>query len=141
MGELLHAEQIPSCPHTPITSSLPHMPSLSFPVLVGKWWPQWIPEPYPSSRTQNAPSLAFNAAGENATHVLGDPEYTKPSAFLSFSMGGATNYLLGAAMVRHFCRGGIDSFHPEALSRCLSRVSRGHRLISFQIEWFDLLVV
>ena len=67
-------------------------------------------------RTENAPSLAFNAAGENATHVLGDPEYTKPSAFLSFSMGGATNYLLGAAMVRHCFSGSIHSFHLEALS-------------------------
>ena len=61
--------------------------------------------------------------------------------FWPSSRGGATNYLLGAAMVRHFCSGSIRSFHPEGLSRCLSWVSRGHRLISFQIDWFDLLVV
>ena len=57
---------------TPLsTSSLPHMPALSLPVLLGKWWPQWIPEPSPSSRAQNAPSLASSAAGENAMHVTG----------------------------------------------------------------------
>ena len=51
---------------TPQSPALTHMPALSFPVLLGKWWPQWIPEPFPSSRVQNAPSLAFNDAGENA---------------------------------------------------------------------------
>ena len=61
--------------------------------------------------------------------------------FWASSRGGATNYLLGAAMVRHFCSGSIHSFHLEALSRCLSWDSRGQRLISFQIDWFDLLVV
>ena len=34
----------PFAPH-PVTSSLSHMPALSFPVLLDKWWPQWIPEP------------------------------------------------------------------------------------------------
>ena len=57
--------------------------------------------------------------------------------FWASSRGGATNSLLGAAMVRHFCSGSISSFHLEALSRCLSWDSRGKRLISFQI---DLLV-
>ena len=61
--------------------------------------------------------------------------------FWASSRGGATNYLLGAAMVRHFCSGSICSSHLEGLSRCLSWDSRGHRLISFQIDWFDLLVV
>ena len=87
LGEVLHEELVPSCSHTPATSSLPHMPALSFPVLLGKWWPQWIPKPSPSSRAQNAPSLASNVAGENATHVSGDPVYTEPSAFLSFLQG------------------------------------------------------
>ena len=68
----------------PVTSSLPHMPALSFPVLLGKWCCQWIPGPSSTSRAQNALSLASNAAGENATHVLGDPGYTETSAFLSF---------------------------------------------------------
>ena len=120
LGEVLHAELVPSCSNTPATSSLPHMPAVSFPVLLGKWWPQWITEPSPSSRAQTAPSLASNAAWENATHVSGDPGYTELSAFLSFSMAGATNCLLGAAMVRHFCSGTIHSFPLEALSRCLS---------------------
>ena len=71
LGEVLHAELVPSCSHTPVTSSLPHMPALSLPVLLGKWWPQWIPEPFPSSRAQNAPSLTSSAAGENAMHVSG----------------------------------------------------------------------
>ena len=61
--------------------------------------------------------------------------------FWASSRGGATNYLLGAAMVRHFCSGSIRSFHLEALSRCLSWVSRGQRLISFHIDWFDLLAL
>ena len=87
LGEVLHAKLVPSCSHTPVTSSLPHMPALSFPVLLCKWWPQWIPKPSPSSRAQNAPSLASNVAGENATHVSGDPVYTEPSAFLSFLQG------------------------------------------------------
>ena len=60
--------------------------------------------------------------------------------FWASSRGGATNCLLGAAMVRHLCSGSIHSFHLESLSRCLSWVSRGHMLISFQIDWFDLLV-
>ena len=120
LGEVLHEELVPSCFHTPVTSSLPHMPALSFPVLFGKWWPQWIPETPPSSRAQNAPSLASSAAGENATPVSRDPGYSEPLAFLSFSMGGDTNCLLGAAMVRHFCCGTIHSLHLEALSRCLS---------------------
>ena len=38
---------------------------------------------------------------------------TKPSAFLSFSMGGATNCLLGAAMVRHFCSGVLSTWRPS----------------------------
>ena len=87
LGEVLHAEQIPSCSHTPVTSSMPHMPALSFPVLLDNWWPQWIPEPSSSSRAQNAPSLASNAAGENATHVSGNPVYILTSAFLSFLQG------------------------------------------------------
>ena len=120
LGEVLHAELVPSCSHTPVTWSLPHMPALSFPVLLGKWWPQWIPEPPSSSRAQNAPCLASNAAGENATPVSRDPGYSEPSTFLSFSMGGDTNCLLGAAMIRHFCCGTIHSLHLEALSRCLS---------------------
>ena len=120
LGEVLHEELVPSCFHTPVTSSLPHMPALSFPVLLGKWWPQWIPETPPSSRAQNAPSLASSAAGENATPVSRDPGYSEPSTFLSFSMGGDTNCLLGAAMIRHFCCGTIHSLHLEALSRCLS---------------------
>ena len=124
-----------------VTSSLPHMPALSVPVLLGKWWHYWIPEPSPSSRAQNAPSLASNAYGENATNVSGDPGNKEPSAFLSFSMGGATNCLLGAAMVRHFCSGTKSSFHLEALSRCFSWENRDQKLISFQIDWFDLLVV
>ena len=73
LGEVLRAEMVPSCSHTPVTSSLPHMPALSFPVPFGKPLPQWIPEPSPSSRAQNAPSLASNAAGEYAMHVSGDP--------------------------------------------------------------------
>ena len=76
LGEVVHADLVPSCSHSPVTSSLPHMPALSFPVLFGKWWPQWIPEPSPSPRAQNAPSLASNAAGENAMQVSGDPGYT-----------------------------------------------------------------
>ena len=120
LGEVLHAELVPSCSHTPLTRSLPHIPALSFPVLVGKWWPQWIPELPSSSRAQNAPFLASNAAGENATPVSRDPGYSEPSTFLSFSMGGDTNCLLGAAMIRHFCCGTIHSLHLEALSRCLS---------------------
>ena len=87
LGEVLHAELVPSCSHTPVTSSLPHMPALSFPVLLGKCWLQWIPEPYPASRAQNATSLASSAAGENATHVSVNPGYTEPSAFLSFLQG------------------------------------------------------
>ena len=86
LGEVLHAELVPFCSQTPVTSSLLHMPALSFPVLL-KWWPQWIPEPSPSSRAQNAPSLASNAAGENATHVSGNPVYILTSAFLSFLQG------------------------------------------------------
>ena len=78
---------VASCSHTPATSSLPHMPALSFPVLLGKWWAPGIPQPSPSSRAQNAPSLASNAAGENAMHVSGDPGYIEPSAFLSFLLG------------------------------------------------------
>ena len=73
----------PFVPH-PVTSSLPHMPALSFLVLPGKWWSQWIPEPSPSSRAQNAPSLASNAVGENATHVSWNPGYTEHSDFVSF---------------------------------------------------------
>ena len=61
--------------------------------------------------------------------------------FWASSRDGATKYLLGAAMVRLFCGGRIHSFHLEALSRCLSWVSRSHMLMSFQIDWFDLLVV
>ena len=63
LGEVLHAELVPSCSNTPATSSLPHMPALSFPVLLGKWWPQWIHEPPPSSRAQNAPPLASMLLG------------------------------------------------------------------------------
>ena len=33
--------------------------------------------------------------------------------FWASSRGGATNYLLGAAMVRHFCSGSIRSFHLD----------------------------
>ena len=44
LGEVLHAELVPSCFHTPVTSSLPHMPPLSFPVPLGKYLPQWILE-------------------------------------------------------------------------------------------------
>ena len=35
LGEVIHAELVPSCCHTPVTSTLPHMPALSFPVLLG----------------------------------------------------------------------------------------------------------
>ena len=87
LGEVLHAELVPSCSHTPVTSCLPHMPALSFPVLHVKWWPQWIPESSPSSRAQNATSLASNAAGENAMLVSGVLGYTESSAFLSFLQG------------------------------------------------------
>ena len=87
LGEVLHAELVPSFSHTPVTRSPPHMPVLSFPVLLGKWWPQGIPEPSLYSRTQNSPSLASSVPGENATHVSGDPGYTEPSAFLSFLQG------------------------------------------------------
>ena len=69
LGEVLHAELVPSCSYTPVTSSLPHMPALSFSVLLGKWWLQGIPEPSPSSRAQNASSLASNAVGKDATHA------------------------------------------------------------------------
>ena len=119
-GEVLQAGLVPSRSHTLVTSSLPRMPALDFPGLLGKWWPQWIPEPFPSSKAQNAPSLASNAAGKNATHVSRDPGYTEPSAFLSLSMGGDTHYLLGTAIIRHFCSGSIHSFLLESLSRCLS---------------------
>ena len=34
LGEVVHADLVPSCSHTPVTSSLPHMPALSFPVLL-----------------------------------------------------------------------------------------------------------
>ena len=71
----------------PVTSSLPHMPALSFPVLLGKWCCQWIPGPSSTSRAQNALSLASNAAGKNETQVSGDPGYTEPSAFLNFLQG------------------------------------------------------
>ena len=94
LGEILHAQLVPFCSHTLVNSSLPHMLALSFPVLLGKWWHQWIPEPFPSSRAQNSPSLASNAAGESATHVLGDSGYTETSAFLSFLQGW--NYKLFA---------------------------------------------
>ena len=87
MGEVLHAEMVSSCSHTAVTSSLPHMPALSLPVPLGKHLPQWIPEPSPSSRAQNAPSLASNAAGEYAMPVPGDPGYAENSAFLSFFQG------------------------------------------------------
>ena len=60
--------------------------------------------------------------------------------FWASSRGGATNYLHGAAMVRRFCSGSIRSFHLETLSRCLSWDSRGQKLISFQIDLFDLFV-
>ncbi|KAG5196414.1 hypothetical protein MJG53_016796 [Ovis ammon polii x Ovis aries] len=33
-GEVFHAELVASCSHTPVTISLPHMPALSFPVLL-----------------------------------------------------------------------------------------------------------
>jgi len=33
--------------------------------------------------------------------------------FWASSRGGATNYLLGATMVRHFCSGSISSFHLD----------------------------
>ena len=84
LGEVFHAELIPSSSHIPVTSSLSHMTALSFPVLHGKWWPQWIPEPSPSSRAQNTPSLASSAVGENATHVSWNPGYTEHSDFVSF---------------------------------------------------------
>ena len=61
--------------------------------------------------------------------------------FWASSSGGATNYLHGAAMVRHFSSGRIHSSHLEGLNRCLSWVSRDHRFISFQIDWYDLLVL
>ena len=87
LSEVLHAQLVPSCSHTPVTSSLSYMPVLSFPCLLGKWWSQCIPEPSSSSRAKNAPSFASNAAGENETHVSGDPGYTEPSAFLGFLQG------------------------------------------------------
>ena len=129
LGEVLHAELVPFCSQTPVTSSLLHMSALSFPVLL-KWWPQWIPEPSPSSRAQNAPSLASNASGENEMLVSGTQGTQSLQPLRASSWGGATNYLLGAAMVRHFCSESIHSFHLEALSRCLSW-DRGKRLISF----------
>ena len=64
-----------------------------------------------------------------------------PQPFWASSRCGATYYLLGAAMVRLFCSGSICSSHLKGLSRCLSWDSRGHRLISFQIDRFDLLVL
>ena len=141
LGEVLHAELVPSCSYTPVTSSLPHMPALSFIVPLGKWWPQLIPEPSPSSRAQNAPSLPPVLLGR-MQHMYQRTQVTQSlQPFWASSRGGATNYLLGAAMVRHFWSDSIRSFHPEGLNRCLSWVSRGHRLISFQIDWFDLLVV
>ena len=36
LGEVLHGEWVPSCSHSPVTNCLPHMPALSFPVLLGK---------------------------------------------------------------------------------------------------------
>ena len=54
LSEVLHAQLVPSCSHTPVTSSLTNMPDLSFTVSICKWWPQQIPEPSPSSRVQNA---------------------------------------------------------------------------------------
>ena len=72
---------------TPQSPALCHIACPSFPVLLGKWWPQWISEPSPYSSAQNASSLASNAAGENATPVSGDPGYTETSAFLSFLQG------------------------------------------------------
>ena len=110
-------------------------------VPVGKWWPQCIPEPSPSSTSCNAPSLPpvllermqCMYQGTQCTHWL--------QPFWVSSRGGATNYFLRAAKVRHFCSGNICSFHLETFSRCLSWVSRGHRLISFQIDWFELRVV
>ena len=131
LGEVLHAELVPFCSQTPVTSSLLHMPALSFPVLL-KWWPQWIPEPSPPSRAQNAPSLASNASGENEMLVSGTQGTQSLQPFRASSWGGATNNLLGAAMVRHFCSESIHFFHLEALSRCLSW-DRGQRLISFRL--------
>ena len=82
-------------------------------VPVGKWWPQCIPEPSPSSTSCNAPSLPpvllermqCMYQGTQCTHWL--------QPFWASSRGGATNYLLGAAMVRHFCSGSIRSFHLD----------------------------
>ena len=37
LSEVLHAELVPSYFHTPVTSSLPRLPALSFPVLLGNW--------------------------------------------------------------------------------------------------------
>ena len=130
----------PFVPH-PVTSSLPHMPALSFPGLLGKWWPQWIPEPSRSSRAQNAPSLPPVLLGRMQFMHQGTQGTQSLQHFWASFRGGAINYLLGTAMVRHFFSGSICSFHLEALSRCLSWASRGHRLISFQIDWFDVFVV
>ena len=87
LGEVLHAELVPSCSHTPVTSSLPHMPALSFTVPLGKWWPQLISKPSPYSRAQNAPSLPPVLLGRMQCMYRGDPGYTEPSAFLSFLQG------------------------------------------------------
>ena len=53
--------------------------------------------------------------------------------FWASSRGGATNYLLGAAMVRLFCTGSIRSFHPEALSR--SQLSQQGSHVGFLSDW------
>jgi len=127
----------PFVPH-PFTSSLPHMPALSFPVLLGKWWSQWIPEPTPLPGP--IMSLPWPPCCWGECNACVERHRVHKALSLSELLHGWGYKLFGAAMVRHFCSGSIHSFHLEALSRCLSWDSMNQRLISFQINWFDLVV-
>ena len=141
LGEVLHAELIPSCSHTQ-SPALCHIcllcPFQSYLVSVGSSGSlSHTPPPGPRMPLPWPPVLLGRMP--RMYRWTQDTQSLQP--FWASSRGGATNYLLGAAMVRHFCSGSIRSFHLEGLRRCLSWDSRDQWLISFQIDWFDLIVL
>ena len=129
-SEVGHAELVLFCDHTPVITVC-HIyllcPFQSYLVSDGPSGSLSYPPPPGSKMPLPWPPMLLGIM----QHLYQGTQGTQSlQLFWASSRGGAANSLLGAAMVRHFCSRSICSFHLEALSRCLSWDSRGHRLIS-----------
>ena len=113
LGEVLHAELVPSCSQ-PQSSALCHIcvfcPFQSYLVSGGPSGSlSHLPPPGCRMSLPWPPMLL----GRMQDMYQGTQGTQSLQPFWASSRGGATSYLLGASMVRHFCSGSIPSFHLD----------------------------